>query len=108
MPGPLTLGEIASRLGGRVAGNPRTLIRQGGSLERARADEISFFANRRYKAKLAETHAAAVIVSPQDESLTALPRIVSENPYAHFARVSQLFNPSLSQTTSVDPYSLLP
>ncbi len=107
MPGPLTLGEIASRLGGRVAGNPRTLIRQVGSLERARADEISFFANRRYKAKLAETHAAAVIVSPQDESLTALPRIVSENPYALFARVSQLFNPSLSQPPGVHPSAVV-
>ena len=28
MPGPLTLGEIASRLGGRVAGDAGTLIRQ--------------------------------------------------------------------------------
>ena len=35
MPGPLTLGEIASRLGGRVAGNAQTLIRQVGTLERA-------------------------------------------------------------------------
>src|SRR5260221_3028872 len=107
MPGPLTLGEIASRLGGRVAGNPQTLIRQVGSLERARADEISFFANRRYKAKVAETHAAAVIVSPQNETLTALPRIVSENPYALFASVSQLFNPSLSQPPGVHPSAVV-
>ena len=33
MPAPLTLGEIAARLGGRVAGNPQTVIRQVGSLE---------------------------------------------------------------------------
>ena len=34
MPAPLTLGEIAARLGGRVAGNPQTVIRQVGSLEK--------------------------------------------------------------------------
>ncbi len=107
MPGPLTLGEIASRLGGRVAGDPHTLIRQVGSLERARTDEIAFFSNPRYKAKLAGTRAAAVIVSPQNERLTALPRLVSENPYALFARVSQLFNPSIVQPPGVHPSAVV-
>ncbi len=107
MPGPLTLGEIASRLGGRVAGDPHTLIRQVGSLERARTDEISFFSNPRYKAKLAGTRAAAVIVSPQNEGLTTLPRLVSENPYALFARVSQLFNPPVVQPPGVHPSAVV-
>ena len=107
MPGPLTLGEIASRLGGRVAGNPQTLIRQVGSLERAGADEIAFFANPRYKAQLARTRAAAVIVAPQSESLTERPRLVAENPYALFARVSQLFNPVLSQAPGVHPSAVV-
>jgi hypothetical protein len=35
MPGPFTLAQIASRLGGRVAGDSQTLIRHVGSLERA-------------------------------------------------------------------------
>src|SRR5260221_8422311 len=107
MPGPLTLGEIASRLGGRVAGDPQTLIRQVGTLERARADQISFFSNPRYKTQLAGTGAAAIIISPQDEGLTALPRLVSENPYALFARVSQLFNPVLLQPPGVHPSAVV-
>src|SRR5712664_3533700 len=107
MPGPLTLGEIASRLGGRVAGNPQTVIRQVGSLENARAGEIAFLANPKYKAKLAGTRAAAVIVSPENESMTALPRIVSEQPYAYFARLSQLFNPLTVQAPGVHPLALV-
>jgi UDP-3-O-[3-hydroxymyristoyl] glucosamine N-acyltransferase len=35
-----------------------------------------------------------VILGPQAEPLTRLPRIVSDNPYAYFARVSQLLNPA--------------
>jgi UDP-3-O-[3-hydroxymyristoyl] glucosamine N-acyltransferase len=103
----MTLGEIASRLGGRVAGNPQTPIRQVGSLEHAGSDQIAFFASPRYKAALARTRAAAVIVSPENENLTALPRIVCEHPYAFFARVSQLFNAVTSQPSGVHPSAVV-
>jgi len=107
MPGPLTLGEIASRLGGRVAGNAQTLIRQVGTLERAGADEITFFANPRYRSQLERSRAGAVIVAPEAEALTERPRLVADNPYALFARVSQLFNPVLSQAPGVHPSAVV-
>jgi UDP-3-O-[3-hydroxymyristoyl] glucosamine N-acyltransferase len=94
MPGPLSLGEIASRLGGRVVGDPGVLIEQVGSLEHAGARQIAFLASSRYKARLAGTRAGAVVLAPEAESLTRLPRIVSDDPYAYFARLSQLFNPA--------------
>jgi len=107
MPGPFTLGQIASRLGGRVAGDPQTLIRQVGSLEQAGAGQITFFNSTRLQAKLGETRAAAVILAPGNERLTQLPRIVSENPYAYFARVSQLFNPVTTQAGGVHPSAVV-
>jgi UDP-3-O-[3-hydroxymyristoyl] glucosamine N-acyltransferase len=107
MPGPFTLGEIASRLGGRVAGDPQTLIRQVGSLERAAAGHISFLSNKKHTAKLAETRAAAVILAPEHENLTALPRIVCEAPYVYFAKVSQLFNPLVTQPSGVHPSAVV-
>ena len=97
MPGALTLGEIASRLGGRVVGDAATLIRQVGSLENGGAGEISFLPNPKFKALLASTRASAVIVGADGEHLTELPRIVCEAPYVYFARVSQLFNPLTTQ-----------
>ena len=60
MQGALTLGEIAQRLGGRVAGDPATRVRQVGSLEHAQAGEISFLSSARFKARLAATRASAV------------------------------------------------
>jgi len=94
MPAALTLAEIASRLGGRVVGNPEALIRQVGSLEHAGPDQITFFSQLRHKNKLAATRAAAVILAEDAQGLTSIPRIVCANPYAYFARVSQLFNPN--------------
>ena len=107
MPGPLTLGQIVSRLGGRVVGDSGTLIGQVGSLDRAGAGQISFLSSKKSLAKLAATRAAAVIVSPEHESLTALPRIVAERPYAYFARVSQLFNPLTTQPAGVHPSAVV-
>jgi len=103
MPGPLTLAQIVSRLGGRVVGEAATLIRQVGTLERAGSDQISFLANPRYRAKLEATQAAAVVLAPGAEAFTGRPRIVCDNPYAYFARVSQLLNPAPIPAPGVDP-----
>jgi UDP-3-O-[3-hydroxymyristoyl] glucosamine N-acyltransferase len=107
MPEALTLGEIAARLGGRVAGDPATPIRQVGSLEQAAAGEISFLSSPKHRAKLAATGASAVILSGEFEGLTSLPRIVCEAPYLYFARVSQLFNPQTVQAPGVHPTAVI-
>ena len=99
--GPLTLGEIVQRLGGRVAGDPQTLVHQVASLEGAAPQHISFFTGSRYRAQLAATRAGAVILGPEAERETTLPRIVAQNPYAYFARLSQLFNPLVVQPPGV-------
>jgi UDP-3-O-[3-hydroxymyristoyl] glucosamine N-acyltransferase len=103
MAAPLTLGQIAARLGGRIAGDAQTLVRQVGSLENARGDQIAFFSNPRYKERLAATRAAAVIVAADAEGMTQLPRIVCDDPYAYFARVSQIFNPVSTQPPGIHP-----
>ncbi len=103
MPGPLTLAQIATRLGGRVAGPQEVLIRQVGSLERAGPGQIAFFSHPRFRERLAATGAAAVILGADAEGMTALPRIVCGDPYSYFARVSQLFNPRVTQAAGVHP-----
>jgi UDP-3-O-[3-hydroxymyristoyl] glucosamine N-acyltransferase len=107
MPGPFTLGQIAARLGGRVIGDRETLIRQVGSLERATADQLTFFNSKKLSEKLQRTRAAAVILAPENERLTKLPRILADNPYAYFARVSQLFNPVVMQAAGVHPSAVI-
>ena len=97
MRGPLTLAQIAAQLGGRVVGDDQTRVAQVASLEAARDGQISFLGSSKHKAKLDATHASAVILAGENEQLTALPRIVCDNPYAYFAHVSQLFIPMMRQ-----------
>jgi UDP-3-O-[3-hydroxymyristoyl] glucosamine N-acyltransferase len=103
MPGGLTLGEIVSRLGGRVAGDAGTRIRQVGSLESAAAGAITFISSPKHREKLVATRASAVILAKDAEASTALPRIVCDSPYLYFARVSQLFNPLTNQAPGIHP-----
>ncbi len=107
MAGPFTLAQIASRLGGRVAGDPQTLIRQVGTLDGAAAGQITFFNSEKLRDRLSQTRASAVILAPESEKLTQLPRILAENPYAYFARVSQLFNPLVLQAPGVHPSAVV-
>lgn len=98
-----TLAQIAARLGGEVLGDSGVKITQVATLERANSSQISFLTNSKYHAKLADTQAGAVILGERDAQATELPRIISKNPYAYFAKVSALLNPSDEIKPGVHP-----
>ena len=100
---PHTLAELVASLGGRLVGDPAVQISQVGTLENAGPDQLSFLANPRYKGKLASTRAGAVVLAPASEQLTSCPRIVTDNPYAWFARAAQLLNPVSQPAPGIDP-----
>ena len=87
------LADIAARFGGRVLGDADTEISQVAALGRAQAGQIAFLTSDKYRVQLATTRAGAVIVGEADAGATAVPRIVCDNPYLYFARVSTLLNP---------------
>jgi UDP-3-O-[3-hydroxymyristoyl] glucosamine N-acyltransferase len=99
----LSLADIAARLGGDVFGDAQTLIHQVATLASAGEGEIGFLANLKYKGQLQTTRAAAVIVSPEFADALNLPRIVTKNPYAYYARVATLLNPPASVPAGVHP-----
>ncbi|MBI3222362.1 MAG: UDP-3-O-(3-hydroxymyristoyl)glucosamine N-acyltransferase [Nitrosomonadales bacterium] len=101
------LADIAAQLGGQLLGDAEVCITQVATLDNARPDQISFFSNSKYRAKLAATGAGAVIVGQADADATQLPRIVSDNPYAYFAKVSALLNPSPSFKPGIHPSAVI-
>jgi len=101
------LADIAVQLGGRVLGDAEVRISQVATLEKARPDQISFLSNNKYRAQLAHTRAGAVILGETDAQATCLPRIVSDNPYAYFARVSALLNPLPEAAPGVHPAAIV-
>jgi UDP-3-O-[3-hydroxymyristoyl] glucosamine N-acyltransferase len=101
------LSEIAERLGGRVLGRDEARISQVATLEAAQPAQISFLANSKYRAKLASTKAGAVILGEADADATELPRIISDNPYAYFAKVSAMLNPLPEAKPGIHPSAVI-
>ena len=97
----LSLADIAAQLGGVVLGEAQTLIHQVATLASASEGEIAFLTNLKYKNQLQTTLASAVIVSPDFAESISLPRIVSKNPYAYYARLATLLNPRATVTPGI-------
>ncbi len=90
----LTIQQIADQLGGSVSGNAEMQIHRVGSLALAQTGAISFFSETKYSTQLNNTAASAVIIKQEHAALTSLPKIITDNPYAYFAKVSALLNPA--------------
>lgn len=103
----LTLSDIAAQLGGDVLGNGQTPIRRVATLASAGAGDIAFLANRKYRAQLQSTQAAAVILAPSVAEEFSGPRIVVANPYAYYARVAGLLNPVHQGFSGVHPSAVV-
>ena len=89
----IKLIELVRDFGGELIGDGDIQISGIGTLAAAGPGDITFLSNSRYRAQLAATRAAVVILGPQDRDATAMPRIVTRNPYAYMAKVSTLLNP---------------
>ena len=89
----LRLGQIVDALGGSLEGaSADTQIQRIAPLETAGEGDLAFLNNPRYQSQLAASRAACVIVAPAMRA-AALARgacIVTDDPYAYFARVTQL------------------
>lgn len=98
-----SLSDIAAQLGGDVLGDAQTRIRQVATLASAGAGEIAFLANLKYRNQLQTTRASAVIVALDFAGAVDLPRIVTRNPYAYYARLATLLNPRPAAVAGVHP-----
>ncbi|MDP1997747.1 MAG: UDP-3-O-(3-hydroxymyristoyl)glucosamine N-acyltransferase [Gallionella sp.] len=101
------LADIAAQLGGRVLGDGEVRVAQVATLENAQSSHISFLTNSKYRTQLAKTCAGAVILGEVDAEATDLPRIISDNPYAYFAKVSALLNPLPEAKPGVHPDAIV-
>jgi len=101
----LTLREIVARLGGEAVGEPPAPLTGVATLDSAGPGHIAFLANPKYRSRLATTRAGAVIVGPGDRDAVSIPRIVSENPYAYYARTVALFHPEPAAAPGIHPFA---
>jgi UDP-3-O-[3-hydroxymyristoyl] glucosamine N-acyltransferase len=95
------LGEIASRFGLDLRGDATTPILGVATLAGAGAQQLSFLANPRYRAQLAESHAGAVVLRAADAEAFGGAVLIADDPYLAFARIAALFERTPAATPGV-------
>ena len=113
------LGQLVERLGGQLIGDENIEVSGIASLDDATASHITFLSNPKLRARAAQTKASALILSSADDAILSAEykgaRIVTNNPYAYFARTAQFFAaqhaivppPGIHPTACIDPSALV-
>jgi UDP-3-O-[3-hydroxymyristoyl] glucosamine N-acyltransferase len=101
-----TLNELASQVGGEVAGDGDVVIHRVAPIDEAVEGEITFLNNPQYRRFLRGCRASAVIVGPEafDEPRgRPLNLLRCSDPYIAFAKISQLFWPAPRFNGQISP-----
>ena len=96
----ITLGQIASEIGGKVIGNPSHLIKGVSQIQDARSGTITFLSNPSYKKYLETTNADAIIVE-EKHFLNKKMGIIVQNSQFAMAKTLRLFNPVLKENPTI-------
>ncbi len=96
-----SLDELAEMVEGEISGDGDTPIEGVGAIESAEQGQITFLSNGKYRDKLQETNASAVVLSDEEESPATLPAILVDNPDLAVAEIAHLFRDESSVSPGV-------
>jgi len=103
----MKLGDIARKLGCELSGDSDIEISGVAGIEDAKAGELTFLANRKYRPLLATTGASAIIVAKEDSGSGHLAKLLSANPQLDFARAIELFHAAPRYEPGVHPTAVI-
>jgi UDP-3-O-[3-hydroxymyristoyl] glucosamine N-acyltransferase len=95
----MKLGTIAEKLRCTLEGDANLEITGVAGIEDARAGELTFLANRKYRPVLETTRASAILIArdaatDKKSAPLRMAALRSSNPYLDFARAIELFHPA--------------
>lgn len=85
---PISLGELATRFGCELIGDPEATVVGVASLSNADSGSLTFLSNSSYLPELSATKAAAVILRKEDADQCPVNALVCDQPYAMYARMA--------------------
>ena len=104
---PIKLGELATRFDCELVGDPDVIIENVAGLQNAGPASLSFLSNPKFRKQLAATGAAAVVLRPEDVEDSPTASLVSENPYADYARMAGVIHPPPSYAAGIDASAVI-
>lgn len=93
-----SLKHLAEQVSGKVVGDDAVIVSGIATLQSAGPEHISFLANPAYEKYLADTRAAAVIVTEAQAEHCPVAALVHEHPYLAYAQLSHLWDITVIET----------
>jgi len=90
---PIKLGELAAQFDCELVGDPDITIDNVAGLHNAGAGSLSFLSNAKFRKQLAATSAAAVVLRMEDAADSPTASLISDNPYADYAKMAAVIHP---------------
>ncbi|MDP9125497.1 MAG: UDP-3-O-(3-hydroxymyristoyl)glucosamine N-acyltransferase [Pseudomonadota bacterium] len=103
----VALGELATRFGCELRGDPGTLVERVGTLANADNRSIAFLSESRNRRELTATRAAAVILESAAADACPTAALICANPRATFARITSLLHPPPAHLPGVHPSAIV-
>lgn len=104
---PASLGELAIELGCDLIGDPQIRVDRVATLANASPQSIGFLANRVYRNQLKNTKAAAVVLTAADAGDCPVCALISDDPYATYARIAGLLHPPATQAPGIHASAII-
>jgi UDP-3-O-[3-hydroxymyristoyl] glucosamine N-acyltransferase len=106
-PAGIRLADLAARIGATLDGDGEVRVHRVATLENAGPGSLAFMTSVRYRAQLASTRAAAVIMAPANARATMLPKLLHSNPYAAYATAAAILYPAAPALPGVHPTAVV-
>ena len=102
-----SLGDLAAQFALELRGDPAIRVEGVCTLVPGRPGHLGFLANPKYRAQLASTAAAVVIVGPRDAASLPGAGLVAKDPYLAYARIAALFDPGRDFAPGIHPSAVI-
>ena len=102
-----TLEQLAEQLGARLQGDGSKVIQGLAALQDAGPAELSFLANRQYQKQLADSQAAAVLLTEADAAGYPGHALVVADPYLAYAQLSHQFDRKPQSRPGIHPTAVI-
>ena len=89
--GSFTVGQIAQALSVRLIGDPDRVVQRIAAVDNATSDSITFITGVHYLGALQRSNAGAVILPDSLSENITVPRLISEDPYLCYARLTRFW-----------------
>jgi UDP-3-O-[3-hydroxymyristoyl] glucosamine N-acyltransferase len=102
-----TLAQISEFLDASLDGDASHCIEKIATLANAKATDIAFLANKKYRAQLDDTRAGAVIISEKEANLFSGNKLVVKDAYIAYAKLAQMMDTTPACASGVHPSAVV-